>query len=134
MIRENIVKGSAHSALGRSKTRADGIGTVTHKGQHAFFSKFGKPFQIGRFSKNRGIINFKVSRMKNHSRRRENSQSGCIGNTVICLNEFNSEAAQINGLAMTDYLFNRLCSFNLFSMRAMVSFVPYTGTLTSLRM
>ena len=76
----------------------------------------------------RRIIYLKVSGVYNSSCRRINRQSGGIRNTVVGLDKLYPELPEINGLSVAVlpcawYVLSILCSFNLFSIRPMVSFV-----------
>ena len=96
MLGKNGIKGPSHRPLRHRKSRPDGIGTVTHKGQHTFFAKLCKPLKIGRLTEYRRVVNFKVSRVENNACRRKNSQGRCVRDTVVCLYKFDPKAAQIN--------------------------------------
>jgi len=101
---ENGVKNAAQSPLGWCKAGSFGVSAVAQQSQYAFFPDFCKTLQIYGITEYRCIIHFKVPCMNNGARRGVNSESCRIHNTVVCLNEFNPELAQINGLAEFDNL------------------------------
>ena len=104
MLRKDRVKGFAYCALRHGKARADRIGAVAHERQNALLSKLRKPLKVSRLSEYRRIVDLEVSRVDDDARRCENSQRGCIHDTVIGLYELHAEASQIDGLSVFNHL------------------------------
>src|SRR5699024_2139732 len=103
VFRKNIIKGLSHRPFRHGKSFSFRICTVTHQGQDAFFPNLRKSLQINGISEYRGIVHFKVSCMDDSSCRRIDCQGRSILNTVVCLDKFNPETSQINGLSVFDY-------------------------------
>ena len=104
MLGKNIIKRPAHSAFRHGKALSFRISTVAHQSQDTFLSDLCKSLQVNGIPEYRSIIHFKVSSMNYCARRRIDSQSRRVLNTVVGLDKFNPETAQINGLSVFYHL------------------------------
>ena len=100
---KNIVKSLAHGPLRHGKPFSFCIGTVAHQGQHTLLADLRKSLEINGISEYRSIIHLKIPCMDHCSRRGIDRQGRSVLNTVVRLDEFDPEAAQINRLSVLDH-------------------------------
>ena len=99
MFLKQGIKDRSKLFLRRCEARPFCVGAVAHQCQHTFFSKLGKTLQINRISIDRRIIYLEVACMNDDAGWRINCQRCCIHNTVICLDELNTETSEIDILS-----------------------------------
>ena len=103
MFRENVVEGNSHRPFRLGKSRPFRIGTVGHQRQYPFLSNLRKPLKINGIPEYRRIIHLKITCVHHDPRRRIDRQSRRILNTVVRLDKFNPELAQIDGLSVAHH-------------------------------
>ena len=100
VVRENLIKGLADRLLRHGKSRALSVCTVAHQRQHTFSSDLTETLQIDGISEYRCVIHLEVSGVHNNACRGVDGKRRRILNTVVRLDEFHTEAAEIDMLSV----------------------------------
>ena len=103
IVCENLIKGLTDRLLRHGKSRALSVRTVAHQRQHTFSSDLTETLQIDGISEYRCVIHLEVSGVHNNTCRGVDCERRRILNTVVRLDEFHAEAAEIDMLSVDVY-------------------------------